>query len=263
MNAPVRCLAILTICFAFSITGILAHQLFHDFIAAAADTIRSVAGLVGTLFAIVLGLLISSSYSAFNSHQADFNTMATSLANIDLLLKRFNEDSRKSRHSLSKIASSLKSRYWKKDSASHRADIDYNIIANDVDSIVDIIKNTEKLPSISTDDINAIRQFSNSFITTQSNIVRNLVNRVQSLLLLIVSGWACLLFFLFGCLSSTNPFSLFILFTGALAIASANFLILELTHPYHGLFRVSSATLDLLTQAMHETPDTVAPYPFS
>jgi len=252
MNAPIRCLAILSICFFFSIAGILTHHLCHDSIAASADTIHSIAGLVGTLFAIVLGLLISSSYNAFNSHQADFNTMATSLANIDLLLKRFNEDSRKSRHSLSKIASALKSRYWRNDNTRRHAEIDYNIIAGDVDTIVGIIKNTEKLPDISTDDINAIRQFSNSFITTQSNIVRNLANRVQSLLLLIVSGWACLLFFLFGCLNSANPFSLFILFTGALAIASANFLILELTHPYHGLFRVSSATLDLLTQAMHE-----------
>jgi hypothetical protein len=37
---------------------------------------------------------------------------------------------------------------------------------------------------------------------------------------------------------------------GAIAIASANFLILELTHPYQGIFKVSSAPFDLLLESM-------------
>lgn len=252
MNAPLRCSVMLCFCFAFSVAGVCVHNYLHDSIAVSIDTIRSVSGLVGTLFAIVLGLLISSSYSTFNSHQADFNAMATSLANIDLLLKKFDADLDIPRRSLSRVAFSLKSRYWKKGNALNCTEIDYDVIASDVEAMVDIVRYAEKLTCVSSDEINSIRQFSNSFITTQSNVVRNLANRVQSLLLLIVSGWACLLFFLFGCLSSENPFSLFILLTGSVAIASANFLILELTHPYHGIFRVSSATLDLLTQAMHE-----------
>jgi membrane-bound ClpP family serine protease len=65
-----------------------------------------------------------------------------------------------------------------------------------------------------------------------------------------VFGWACLLFFLYGSLSDGNIIAIFFLLLGAIAIASANFLILELTHPYQGIFKVSSAPFDLLLESM-------------
>jgi hypothetical protein len=58
------------------------------------------------------------------------------------------------------------------------------------------------------------------------------------------------LFFLYGCNSDGNPLAMLFLFLGTIAIASANFLILELTHPYQGIFKVSSAAFELLLASM-------------
>ena len=60
----------------------------------------------------------------------------------------------------------------------------------------------------------------------------------------IVVAWATLLFFGFGLPSGGNVMSYVVLAVGALAVTSAAYLILDLSGPYSGLFRVSSAPLD-------------------
>jgi hypothetical protein len=47
----------------------------------------------------------------------------------------------------------------------------------------------------------------------------------------------------FGVLSGTNPRTIIALAFGAISVASAMFLILDLTQPYSGLFRVSPSAL--------------------
>jgi membrane-bound ClpP family serine protease len=112
----------------------------------------------------------------------------------------------------------------------------------------------EKFENITRDDLNSIREFSTKFVAIQSNIIRSLSSQMPALLLVVVFGWACLLFFLYGCLSDGNVLAILLLSLGAVAIASANFLILELTHPYQGIFKVSSAAFDLLLESMIQEP---------
>lgn len=236
----------------FAILGISVHDFIPPEMDFPTDMARSISGLVGTLFAIVLGLLVSSSYNAFNGHQADLNSLVTVLANLDLLLKRLQAKDNASRHILSEIVIALHCRYWPEKNGMHWKKVGYANLSDDIDGMIEINKITESLPGTTHDDINAIRQLSSNFVTIQSNIIRNLSNQVPSLLLFIIFGWACLLFFLYGCTGEASLFSIFLLFMGSLAVASTNFLILELTQPYHGIFKVSSAALDLLIDSMEK-----------
>lgn len=250
-----RCIAISIATFACAIAGVYVHKLFPADINLSADLVRSISGLIGTLFAIVLGLLVSSSYTTFNSHQADFNSLINAVANIDLLLKQFPGVSDKPRMMLRRMVVRLLRRYWPVQGTKHGKDVSYAHLSEDVETVLEINKISEGFGSITRDDLNAIRQFSSNFIAIQSNIVRSLSNQVPALLLVIVFGWACLLFFLYGSLSGGNVTGIFFILLGAIAIASANFLILELTHPYQGLFKVSSAPFDLLLQSMIQEED--------
>lgn len=236
----------------FAILGISVHDFIPPEMDFPTDMARSISGLVGTLFAIVLGLLVSSSYNAFNGHQADLNSLVTVLANLDLLLKRLQAKDNASRHILSEIVIALHCRYWPEKNGMHWKKVGYANLSDDIDGMIEINKIAESLPGTTHDDINAIRQLSSNFVTIQSNIIRNLSNQVPSLLLFIIFGWACLLFFLYGCTGEASLFSIFLLFMGSLAVASTNFLILELTQPYHGIFKVSSAALDLLIDSMEK-----------
>ncbi|MFP3888688.1 hypothetical protein [uncultured Ralstonia sp.] len=245
-----RCIAIAISTFACAIAGVYVHKLLPSEINLSVDVIRSVSGLIGTLFAIVLGLLVSSSYTTFNSHQADFNSLINAVANIDLLLKQFPDASDRPRLMLRRMVVRLLRRYWPSEGKKNGGEVSYGHLSEDVEMVLEINKLSEAFRNITRDDLNSIRQFSSNFISIQSNIVRSLSNQVPALLLVIVFGWACLLFFLYGSLSDGNIIAIFFLLLGAIAIASANFLILELTHPYQGIFKVSSAPFDLLLESM-------------
>jgi len=250
MKILLRCSAVALATFSCSLLGEAIHLSFPIYVSHSGEFIKMISSLIGTLFAIVLGLLISSSYSTFNSHQADFNAMATATANIDLLLKLYIQQSCQLRKELLETIERVLARYWPDKSNKHGSDIDYNFLEEDVAVMVSINNAFQTIDHVSRDDINAIRQYSNQFISIQTNIIRSLSNQVPSLLLVIVFSWACLLFFLYGIFGSASAFEIFFLFLGSLAIASANFLILELTHPYQGMFKVSSTAFELLHEAM-------------
>jgi hypothetical protein len=254
MNIFGRCLAIATVAFMCAIGGFYAHKLSPSHVAQSVDLIRGVSGLIGTLFAVVLGLLVSSSYATFNSHQADFDSLVTTVANIDLLLKHFPDESDHPRLLLKRMLLRLLKRYWPDKNGGSPLQVSYNHLSNDVAEIVEINNAAEKFKNVTRDDLNAIREFSTKFVAIQSNIIRSLSSQMPALLLVVVFGWACLLFFLYGCLSDGNMLAMFFLLLGAIAIASANFLILELTHPYQGIFKVSNAAFDLLLDSMIPEP---------
>ena len=80
-------------------------------------------------------------------------------------------------------------------------------------------------------------------------MVRSLLESDQSLLFNSVIGWSCFLFFSYGLLSAVNLLTAVMAALAALSISSAAFLILELSDPYVGFFRVAP-TFDRLMQAV-------------
>ena len=69
-------------------------------------------------------------------------------------------------------------------------------------------------------------------------------------LLLTVVGWVFFLFLGFGLMSRGNIMSVMALAVGAVAVASAVLLILDLSNPYSGLFRASAAPLKQVLAVM-------------
>ena len=63
-------------------------------------------------------------------------------------------------------------------------------------------------------------------------------------LIIIVIAWSCLLFCGFGLLSRMNTTTLCMLALGACSVASAVFLILELSQPYTSLLKISPTGLE-------------------
>ena len=77
-----------------------------------------------------------------------------------------------------------------------------------------------------------------------------LASPVSYPLILIVVGWGVVLFCGFGLMSKGHMMSLIALIVGAISIASAVYMILDLSAPYSGLFRASSAPLEQVLAVM-------------
>ena len=79
---------------------------------------------------------------------------------------------------------------------------------------------------------------------TRLLISLQLASSVSWPLVVIVVSWALILFCGFGVLSRINAITLVALGFGAFAVGSALFLILELSQPFTGVFRVPSGAYD-------------------
>ena len=77
-----------------------------------------------------------------------------------------------------------------------------------------------------------------------------LTDPVSYPLLLIVVGWVVFLFCGFGLMSRGGAMPVFALAVGAIAVGSAILMILDLSSPYSGVFRVSSAPLEQVLAVM-------------
>ena len=71
-----------------------------------------------------------------------------------------------------------------------------------------------------------------------------LVDPISWPLIITVIAWSCLLFSGYGLLSRRNWTTICVLALGATSVASAIFLILELSQPYTSLLRISPAGLE-------------------
>ena len=90
------------------------------------------------------------------------------------------------------------------------------------------------------------KQLSGSMIQTQLLMARQLASPVPEILLIVVLGWAMLLFASYGVLYVFGAVSVVAEALGSIAVASAVMLIFELSQPYDGNFRISQKGADQL-----------------
>jgi len=76
------------------------------------DVVKLVLGLMATLTALVLGLLISSAHSAFNAQDAELQLLSIRLYQLDRVLVHFGPDATEQREELRRILASDIERIW-------------------------------------------------------------------------------------------------------------------------------------------------------
>src|SRR5271170_8137249 len=76
------------------------------------DVVKLVLGLMATLTALVLGLLISSAHSAYDAQDAELQQLSVHLYQLDRLLAHFEPDASQQRAELRRILASDIERIW-------------------------------------------------------------------------------------------------------------------------------------------------------
>lgn len=226
------------------IIGVLLQRLLPtQHLADAKGAITTIQGLVTLLLALVLGLLIWTSYGVYSQQQSEAQTLGSQILQLDLALERYGPDADRGRELLKQDLIATRERFWGGDGdaparmtyGESRAEL------RDFDGFFAKLK-----PS--TDEqrrlLDAARQLSSSIVQTHYLMSRQLRNPFPTTLLISVVCWATLVFTCVGALSSVNALSVINEALGAASVASAIYLILEFSQPYVGLFRISSEGID-------------------
>jgi hypothetical protein len=212
------------------------------------DTVKLVMGLIATLTALVLGLLISSAHSAYDAQTTEVQQLGVHLYQIDRLLAQFGQAAAQPRALLRKLVEADIERTWAKDHPDGPSAMPLQARLEG-EQLLDQIASLSPTTNLQRFGQARALQLLASVGETRRLLTEQAEGSLSGLFLLVLGAWLTLLFFGFGLFARFNATVLVALLAGAISVAAATVLILEMYHPYRGWMQVSSAPLrDALSQ---------------
>jgi len=216
----------------------------------ARDMIGAVTGLVTLLLALVLGLLIWTAFGVYSTQKASIQTTALYDLKFDAALSEFGPEATEGRKILRSGIERTIDQIW---AGVHDGDF----VTKNYRSALSSLREREAfLNSLqpSSDKQKAAKaealQDAAAIGQARLQMALALVDPVNYPLLCVVVAWATCLFCGYGLMSKAHPMSYITLAVGALAIASALEVIVDLSDPYSGLFQVSPHPLTDVMKAI-------------
>lgn len=247
MNTIVVALVVAILTFTGGMIGLYLQKLLPDehSVEKARDMIGSVMGLVTLLLALVLGTIVGSAYFFSSTQQSELQSLATQSIQFDQALAQYGPEAKPIRDK------------WKEGLVrSHELFWGGGEVDPDELSVGTAMKNLQPMKNaLQSLDANAKTPEQKAAVAAASShfgLIENtrllmslqLATPFSKHLLVVVVFWSFFLFCGFGLLSRQNFTTLAALAFGAFAVASAIFLILELSRPYDGVFRISPAAIE-------------------
>jgi uncharacterized BrkB/YihY/UPF0761 family membrane protein len=207
------------------------------------DTIKAVLALVTLLSALVLGLLIWTSYGVYTAQRTAVQTFATHVLQLDIALADLGPDAAPARTALKDEISRTHDEFWGHGNADFMAR-NYSASRANMQARKHFLAELHPANDAQKQALIAAQQETTTIWQTRLLMSFQLDNPVSWPLLTIVISWSLLLFCGYGLTSRMNAMTISTIAFGAIAVASAAYLIVDLSEPYTGLFRVSPIALE-------------------
>ena len=250
MNALVKTVIVGGLTLASGLLGFLAQWIvpLQD-LADGKGMVGSVIGLVTVLLALVLGLLVWTSYAVYTKQVDETQSLGPVILQLDFALERYGPDAKSGRDLLRGLVVRARERFWGGKGFGRSGSL-YMEARGDLQAIADFFGGLKPATDEQRELALTAKQGFARVVETTLLMARQLTNPVPLLLMMVVVGWAALLFFCFGLLATFNWISLLAQILGSLAVAAAFFMILEFSSPYSGLFRISPVGVAGLIKSM-------------
>jgi hypothetical protein len=203
------------------------------------DVVKLEMGLVATMAALVLGLLIASAKSSFDMQNTELTEISSRIVLLDRVLAHYGPEAKEAREELQgSVARALDLVSSKNVAGTSESEISTN---GEVlyDKVRGLLPNDDAQRSIQAQALNMIIGLGQ----TRWLIAEQRLNSVPLPLLIVVIFWLTIIFISFGLFAPRNATVVVSLLVSALSVAGAIFLIVEMYSPYAGLIHVTSAPL--------------------
>ena len=201
------------------------------------DAVKLALGLVATMTAILLGLLISSAKGSFDTARSEVMQMAAKVALLDRVLKLYGPETADARRELREAIADGVRRTWPgKHSGPVRLDPNQEMGDAFYLAVHGLSPHDDAQRALKTQAATLMMQLAEIRALVQAQAV----SAVSKPLLIALVSWLVVIFFGFSLLAPANATSTLALVAGAFSVSCAVFLILELDHPFAGVLRVPS-----------------------
>ena len=211
----------------------------------ARDLLKLVVALTSTLSAMVLGLLVASSYSVYTTQKAGLQTLSARAVEINRMLVQYGADVAPGQELLKLALEQGLSQFWGVEKPnSPTLTLSKAAINAPFQAFGDYLGTLKPDRVVQTRLLDKIDALYSSMIESHDMMYMQLSNPIAWQLLLVLASWTSALFFGLGLLSRIGATSVGAIAVGAVIMAGAIFLILDLSQPYSGVIRLSPAPLE-------------------
>jgi hypothetical protein len=250
MHSLTRSIAVAAITFGASLVGMALQWVVPaDMLTASKGSVGGMVGLVTLLLALVLGLLVFTAFSVFTTQRDEAYSLGPLVAEVDLALELYGPEAAGDRAGLHAALQRSRVRFFG-DSEHGPQPFSFEemrAIFLSQSSFFDRLKPaTEAQRALLATAKDQVRKLAD----TQMLMARQLANPFPPHVLTVVVCWASALFLGNGLVAATNAVTVLAHLAGAISIGIAIFLILELSHPYTGLIRLSPAGIDRVLEIL-------------
>ncbi len=204
------------------------------------DSVKLSMGLLATMTALVLGLLVSSAKDGYDTKRSVVIQMAAKVAFLDRVLALYGPETAEARGDLRAAIADAVRRIWPTDE-SGPAQLAPNQQAGDA-----VFVTIQRL-SPHDDTQRAVKaQLATLMVDLgqlRSLLVAESIPSISIPMLIILVSWLVVIFFGFSLIAPPNATTTLALVASAFSVACAIFLILELDHPFGGLIHIPSEPL--------------------
>ena len=242
MSSVTASLIVFACVFGGALLGLLLHAVLpqHHVGSETKDIVKVGMGFVGTMAALVLGLLVASAKSSYDAQSAELTQMSANIALLNRALVLYGPETNETRAVLRAAVSRLHDQMWSKDETVSRS-------ASPTAAGGEILY--EKIQGLSpkTDAQRSLQSQALSIAVdvgkTRWLMYEQATTAVSMPLLIVLVLWLTAIFISFGLFAPFNATAVSSLFIAALSVSCAIFLILEMYTPYAGIVQISSAPL--------------------
>lgn len=206
------------------------------------DVIRLGTGLIGTIAALVLGLLIASAKGSYDTQSTKVTQMTSNVVLLDNLLAEYGPETNEVRNLLRRGVVGLAERMWRENSSNDRKARPFEASgAGDVFfvKLQKLSPENDYQRSLQTRAI----QIATDIAQTRLLLFAQTNNSIPMPFLVVLIFWLTIIFGSFGLFAKPSTTIFSSLFVFALSAAGAIYLVLELGQPFSGLMQISSAPL--------------------
>jgi hypothetical protein len=231
-------------CCASAATGVFLHIKLpdHHLDSESKDVMKSVMGIIATMAALVLGLLIASSKNAFDTQSKEIQQLSANVVQLDRVLASYGPETREIRGMFKAGVISAHRMVWP-ENQSQPANLNPFVIQEETGVFYNSLQNLSPKTEMQRHAQEAALQLLPIIAQTRMLMFEQMRGTISWPLLEVLISWVTMLFLGFGMFARPHATIAVTLMIGALSVASAVFLIVELSQPYQGWMRVSDSSI--------------------
>jgi hypothetical protein len=206
------------------------------------EVIRLGSGLIGTLAALVLGLLIASAKSAYDVQHNQVRQITSDIVLLDFTLAHYGPEAHAARDSLRRVVDSVIEQIWHEDRPAGAARSPFQSTEageQTYAAVQGLEPKTDAQRSLKARSVGIVADFAQ----TRTLLYAQSGASIPLPFLAVLVFWLTTIFLSFSLFSRLNSVNIAALVVLAVSASAAIFLILDLSHPFQGLLQLSSDTL--------------------